>query len=242
MRVQVLVKHYLYEDLTNACMDSLEKQEIISNSIDWLKYTVIDSTPDSTYKYKNIEIEKIDNSVGLIESFNKFLDTSADMWICLNNDVYAHKYFVDQMAKALATDNIGICAPMYDQPGGGILEMLCPYKPADTEWSDWIDKHLPYRYIDTKHVDNCAWGFNKKLVETIGLPDGNFPGAGWGANLDYCYRARKAGFKVVANMCTFVHHNHRGTYGKLDKDYAKHSEEQRDSYLIKKYGNKDEVW
>jgi len=243
MRTQVLVKHYLYKDLTDACLESLTKQEFPLDKMESndFKVTIIDSSPEGTYKYKNNVAQKIDNSVGLIESFNRFLDPEADIYLCMNNDTYAHSKYVWYMTEALSEPTIGIAAPLYDQVGGGILEFACPYLPSDKEWDKWLDNNLPQETVDTKHVDNCAWGFSKKLVEIIGLPDGNFPGAGWGANLDYCYRARNVGFRVIANGYAFVHHNHRATYGK-DPNYVANAQRERDEYLTKKYGNASKVW
>lgn len=243
MKVEILIKHYKYEDLTTDCLDSIR----LMTMIEPVKIKVIDSTPDTTFMYQkplNYSLFTIDNSIGLIESFNRFIDPEYDLHLCLNNDVYVHPRFLTSIVQSLERyPEIGIIAPMYDQPGGGILEYPAPpfdWKTDTQNWSDYLSSNLPKdgSVKFAEHVDNCAWGFTKELITKIGLPDGNFPGAGWFANQDYCYRAKQAGFKVAACLGSFIHHNHRGTYNRLDMNYATKAQQEGYEYACKKYGGK----
>lgn len=241
MKTLVLVKHYKFEDLTDNCLGSL-----ISSKGD-KEIVVIDSTEDKDYFYDNIPVKKISNNIGLIESFNRFFIDGYDLYVYASNDVIFHSGWLEGIKQAIDLNkNIGILAPMYDQPGGGVLEMQVPKNilPGTEEWEAWVSKEILRNpiYIPTKHVDNVIFCFTKDLYNKIGLMDSNFKGAGWGANLDYCYRARKAGFTVVAAGRSFIHHAHRGTYGKIDPDYVRKAEQQRDEYLRKKYGDPGVVW
>ena len=242
MKTQVLVKHYKFKDLTDNCLKSL-----LLSYLDNTDILVIDSTEDEDYSYSNVDVEKISNEIGLIESFNRFVKDGYDLYVYASNDVIFHPSWLDGLKYAVFCDKqIGVLAPMYDQLGGGVLEMQVPKEliPGSTAWIDWVSEALDNNldYIETKHVDNVVFAFTGELKNDIGLMDGNFPGAGWGANLDYCYRARMAGYKVVAASKSFIHHAHRGTYGKIDPDYVRKAEKQRDDYLKKKYGNPAVVW
>lgn len=242
MKTQILVKHYKFRDLTDNCLKSL-----LLSYLDDTDITVIDSTEDEDYSYANIPVEKISNDIGLIGSFNRFVKDKYDLYVYASNDVIFHPSWLDGIKYALFCDkSIGVLAPMYDQADGGVLEMQVPKDllPGTNAWVDWISDRLEDNpsFIETKHVDNVVFCFTGKLKEDIGLMDDNFPGAGWGANLDYCYRARKAGYKVVAAGKSFIHHAHRGTYGKIDPDYVRKAEEQRDRYLKEKYGDPSIVW
>jgi cephalosporin hydroxylase len=110
-----------------------------------------------------------------------------------------------------------------------VLALVPPFPPEHPERATWVDAHLGASdsVQVTRHVDNCAWAFSQRLIDDIGLPDGAFPGAGWGANLDYCYRAREAGWLVVAARGSFISHRHRATYGRIDPDYAANAERHR---------------
>lgn len=57
-----------------------------------------------------------------------------------------------------------------------------------------------------------------KIIEKIGLMDENFF-PGYGEETDWCYRARKSGFKVVYDPNTVVIHYAASTSKKLDSDY-----------------------
>lgn len=242
-RILILIKHYKFNDLTDNCIDSMLKSNLLGADIE-----VIDSTPDNDYRHTYINTyHKVDNRVSLIESYNLFFKPIYDLYVYASNDIIVHKNWLLGIVKSIENnDRLGVLAPMYDQVGGGVLEYFPPPNlvPGSEEWGVWLDNNLPEpgTYIKTKHVDNVVFCFTHKLYEQVGLPDGNFPGAGWGANLDYCYRARRAGFFVAASLGSFIHHAHRGTYGKIDPDYAKKAESQRDEYLRKKYGDPSIVW
>lgn len=242
MKTQILIKHYKYKDLTDACLNSLEKSILGDTDV-----LIIDSTEDEDYHYKDFPVEKIPNTVWLIESFNRFVKDGYDLYVYASNDVIFHPNWLEGIKLALKEFNkIGVTAPMYDQPGGGVLEMPVRLDliPGSEEWVEYVSKELEKNptYILTKHVDNVVFAFTGEVKNKIGLMDGNFPYAGWGANLDYCYRARQAGFYVAASGKSFIHHAHRGTYGKLDSEYVKKAEKYRDEYLLKKYGRTDIVW
>lgn len=238
MRTLALVKHYRFADLTDACLWSISASAIPLETT----VRVIDSTPDADYRFPGVDVVKSDNAIGLIESFNQWIDGFHDLYVCLNNDVVVHPRWLVGLQEAF-TGQVGIAAPLYDQPGGAWLELIPPYPPDTPERAAWLDAHLrPHVTSVVPHVDNCAWAFTQALVDRIGLPDGSFGGAGWGANLDYCYRARQAGFTVVVAHGAFVSHRHRGTYGKLDPDYVANAERQRDEALRRKYGDLSVVW
>lgn len=241
MNIQILVKHYKFTDLTCDCIVSLKRSDLHGATI-----TVIDSSNDFKYMCQMYDVnhEVISNDIGLIESFNRFINKDADIVIELNNDVYVHPQWLTAILKVFENKKIGIVAPMYSQPDGAYLYFPCPYKPQESEWEKYLNDNLPRpgTFAIHNHVDNCAWSFTKELINKIGLPDGNFKGAGWGANLDYCYRARKAGFLVASSSGSYIYHNHRGTYGKIDPNYVENAMKQRDEYLTEKYGNPGVVW
>jgi GT2 family glycosyltransferase len=241
MTTLVIIKHFRYTELTDACLASI-KASMLPAGTDVL---VVDSTPDADYVYGDVRVVKSDNALGLIESLNRAIDGQHDLYVCLNNDTVVHPRWLVSLQAVFERDaRVGVAAPLYDQPGGGLLELVPPFPPDHQERAAWLDAHLdPNDGVEvTRHVDNCVWAFPQRLVSQIGLPDGAFPGAGWGANLDYCYRARVAGWLVVAARGSFISHRHRATYGRIDPDYVANAERQRDEVLCAKYGNPGVVW
>lgn len=239
MNISILIKHYKYNDLTIDCLNSLFRSDLCGADV-----IVIDSTEDSDFKYYgSYTYHQINNSIGLIESFNQFIDGRSDLYLCLNNDIYVHKNWLNSIVRCLESDKkIGIIAPLYDQPGGGILEYpKPPFEVGTTDWDIYLTNSLRGnfgRYAEAQHVDNCAWGFTQELINSIGLPDGTAPGAGWYANQDYSYRAKMAGYKTVASLGSFIHHAHRGTYNRLDSGYATKAQQEGFEWVSNKYGGK----
>ena len=242
MKSIVFVKHWRLHDVTHACVAS-----VLDNTEENYFIVVIDGSADEepyTFPNQLVSVKPLIPNLGLIESFNRFIRAmDADLWVCLNNDVIVADRWLEAMIACIKREpRIGVIAPLYDQPGGGWLERSAP-PPSDPRWQNHLDKFLapPGVFAIYPHVDNCAWAFTKRLVDVIGLPDEQFTGAGWGANLDFCYRARKAGFLVAASLGSFVHHSGARTYGG-DPSYRSRSEASRDEILRRKYGDPSVVW
>lgn len=243
MKVTVLVKHYQRSDLTDACVESIRRSTPEPHRL-----MVIDGSADEQpwkSSHPEVRVVPVLSDLGLIASFNPFIDGSADLWLCLNNDVIVSRRWMEGILVALAcSPEVGIIAPLYDDPGGAWLYFPPPpYPVRSEEWQAHLDAALPPPGVlqFVKHVDNCAWGFTQRLVDAVGLPDERFTGAGWGANLDYCYRARRAGFLVAVSRGSFVHHAKAATYG-ADLEYRRKAEEARDRVLREKYGDPAVVW
>ena len=233
MGTLVLVKHYMRADLTQRCVRSLVPTLDHDD-----KLVVIDGSYDLA-PYDGEEVEIVSwHGDGLISSFNDIIryedearwGWDVDAYACLNNDVEVGLGWLGAIKTVLARNpQIGICAPLYDDPQGGWLWASGPMGQ-------------PHEFREFPHVDNCAWVFTEKLVQAIGLPDPAFTGAGWGANLDYCYRARKAGFLVAAALGAWVHHEGAATFG-VDPEYRAKARLERDRVLQMKYGARAaEVW
>lgn len=247
MRTNIFVKHYRFVNLTTTCIQSIFEHTARG---DWT-LTVLDASKDFPAEWI-VEtptrglclVRTIPSETDLIASFNAAIrQFPAEFYLCLNNDIIVAPQWLEAMETCLQRNpRIGIVAPLYDQADGGWLHFAAPH-PSEPEWKTYLSENLaqPGTYRILPHVDNCAWGFTQTLVERIGLPDERFKGAGWGANLDFCWRARQVGFLVVASDGSFVHHGHRMTYGKLDPDYAVKATAERDRVLREKYGTRP-IW
>lgn len=246
MDILAIVKHYKFTHFTDRCITDLIENTLLRTDI-LLDIIVADgsSLEDAPYEHPTLDVEVVTTSKDLIPSFNEVINLypTYDLYFCLNNDILFHENWLNSIVTALEDyPEIGIVAPMYDQPGGAWLEMPVdePFDGGTYKYWNAVSRRLEGEYGVTfhPHVDNCAWGFTKTLIDKIGLPDPRFTGAGWFANQDYCYRARQAGFKVAAVHSSFIHHDHRGTYGKLNSNYANDAYAEGYTALLKKYGGR----
>lgn len=248
MHIHIFIKHYRLSKLTDACIASIPDGCASVSNEHTAYLSVIDgSAEEAPFVQRAVAppatIMPLMPNLGLIASFNWAIQQQkADFYICLNNDVVLAPRWLEGMVKVLQMNHrIGIVAPLYDQEDGGWLHFPAPAYDSPS-WKPYLALNLPepgnYRILP--HVDNCAWGFTQRLINSIGLPDERFAGAGWGANLDYCWRAREAGFLVVAADGAFVHHGHRKTWGQ-EPGYVEAQTEMRDRLLKEKYGGR-RIW
>jgi GT2 family glycosyltransferase len=217
------VKHYRRADLTDDCVRSL-MHELLPDRI-----RVLDGS--GAYRSPLVSVTRMVPNSGLIASFNAAIRAEplrADLWWCLNNDVVVERGCLTAMVEVFARDGrVGIAAPLSSDPSVG--------HHADGPLGALGE------YAVVRHVDNHAWAFSQRLVDVVGLPDERFGGAGWGANLDYCYRARAAGFLVAVSLGSWVRHLGGAEFG-VDPEYRRKAAEERDRTLREKYGDPRAVW
>ena len=238
-----MVKHWSFHEVTNKCLNSL-----IALGEDF-RITVIDGSSKKLpylYTHPRIHVVPLEPNLGLIPSFNRFWTPDDDLTLCLNNDVIVSRNWMAEIIGAVNRNaRIGIVATLCDDPNAGYLcRKVTDELPGSEEWHQEVIeklKPLAQSHVYTRHVDNHAWGFTKALTTAIGLPDDRFKGAGWGANLDYCHRARERGFLVAMVLGGYVHHTAGVSYVQ-DPDYRRRSEEERDSVLRAIYDDPAVVW
>ncbi|MBM4168452.1 MAG: glycosyltransferase family 2 protein [Ignavibacteria bacterium] len=137
------------------------------------------------------------NNVGIRYAIRE----GADAILLLNNDTTVDTHFLSELVSAYANDrSVGMVAPKilyYAQPdriwyAGGVIEW----------WKGWIS-HRGIREIDrgqydapapVDYITGCCLLVRRSAVETIGVLDERF--AMYGEDVDWCLRARRAGFSV----------------------------------------------
>ncbi len=190
----IFVLHYAKDDVTNRCLESLRGQGRI---------VVIDNGSPVEYSpppWVDVLIRHTQNRP-LIEAFNSALFAYYDdEYYCITNDTVASPGMIARLSEILDDPTVGIVAPGTNDRGAG-----CLWRPEPNGKTGYPD-------LVTGHVDNTAWGWRHDLLAAIGYPDceGHTHRACWGSNQDFCYRARQAGYKVVAALSTYVWHAHDG--------------------------------
>jgi len=193
MKPVALILHYgrseADERMTEQCIRSLWWQGA--------RIVVIDNGSPRIYKPNGVGRIRLERNQFLITAFNAGIEAvrrEHDIYFCLNNDIVADAGMVGRLVEVLRDPAVGVVAPGSSDQGTGVLHV--PY--ASPQWTD----------REAKHVDNHAWGFRRDVVERIGLPDceGHSHRACWASNRDYCYRARMAGYKVMAVRSAYVTH------------------------------------
>lgn len=107
------------------------------------------------------------------------MDYPSDVNILIKSGVMVEPGLVSLMLDALKDETVGIAAPVL-------------YREDDTVI---FDEGLS----DVRFVRDWCWGWRKELIEVIGYVDwvGQAYVACPGSDVDYCYRAKQAGYRVV---------------------------------------------
>jgi GT2 family glycosyltransferase len=124
-------------------------------------------------------------------------DHAGVVW--LNNDTRLSDEFVDGLGRAGEATQAGIVGPFYD----------CFWRhqrlARDTNLAGYRRKAAHFR---VPFVDGVCMYVTAPTIAEIGVLDAETFGlVGWGADVDYCLRARAAGIDIVVTRLSFLHHD-----------------------------------
>lgn len=191
---------------TIECLDSLSRINypnykilVVDNaSTDGTMDVIKKNYPDVEYIYNSKNLRYAGgNNVGIDFALKK----NADYILLLNNDTIVESNFLQHLiSTATSNPDIGIIGPKifyYDQPG------LIWYAGGKIEWwKGWI-YHKGIRELDsekysykmeTDFVTGCCIMIKRELFEKIGKIDETY--FIYGEDVDFCIRARRAGYKI----------------------------------------------
>jgi GT2 family glycosyltransferase len=186
----IFLLHWAKDDVTNNCLKHLSGQGaviVIDN------HSPVPFVPDVP-----VAVMRLDDNYPIITAFNYAMRAyPSSEYFCITNDTEPAPGMIARLQEVLDDPAVGIVAPGTNDTGAGVLYVSEPGAGVDQV---------------TNHVDNTAWGFRHDLVAKIGYPDceGHTLRSCWGCNQDYAYRARQAGYKVIAVRSTYIKHAHMG--------------------------------
>jgi hypothetical protein len=155
------------------------------------------------------------------ESFNLGLETFlkskfSHVMIC-NNDIDLHYEQLHQLENAVKRKK-GIFSPVVNSPHSAVMSKQGNATYRKVPWVEFVCPII-----------------SKDVVKEIGLLDTGMP-RGWGIELDYCYRAKQAGFST--NLIQTVEIYHYGHKSQIDhKEYSHYANIEMNDRLKEKYGD-----
>jgi GT2 family glycosyltransferase len=210
-QITIVIVDYNRHADTVACLASLRASDLADRPI-----LVVDNGSEPPLQALPepgaIEILRLERNLGFAAGFNlgirRALAGGAEAVFVLNNDTVVAPDLGGPLIAGLAA-GVGIVAPRI-------------YYAADPQriWSDGFDANpltleirrgrrgqledanAPTRSVD--YVAGCAMLIQRRVLETIGLFDERF--FAYYEDLDYCIRARAAGFRIVTIPAAHVWH------------------------------------
>lgn len=189
-------------------------------------------------RWPEVRLIENDRNLGYAGGCNIGLRVAeGDVLLMVNQDVVLRDGWVEGMREALADRAVGVvgCRLYYPdgqtiQHAGGIIRWpraVPDYRArGERDSGDWNV------LADVDYVSGAAWGIREDTLERVGeLDEGFWPG--YYEDVDYCFRARAAGLRVVYVPSAVAIHAESTTLGKESEAYLKAFHRGRLRFLLK---------
>ena len=138
--------------------------------------------------------------------------------ILLNNDILATPGWIERLVFHINEQpNIGLVGPVTNSIGNE-AKIDIKYEHTNQEnMENSINKYISKHWGETQELNNLAafcWICPKAVYNKIGELDERF-GRGMFEDDDYCYRIKKAGYKIVCADDVFIHHFGGASFKKI---------------------------
>ena len=166
-------------------------------------------------------------------------ESRGDLILLYNNDAIAHPASLSKMVETILSKNkIGMVGGLilYNKPNdviwscGGKLDLV-----TGTIWSDGLGQKIfakkPLQknlVADVDYLSGCVLLIRKEVIQKIGLLDDAYLIGG--QDLDWCLRARRAGFECVLNPSAIIWHI--GSHSSRQMPLRSYAERQKSDFRV----------
>ncbi|MBO2944000.1 glycosyltransferase family 2 protein [Paenibacillus sp. F411] len=130
-----------------------------------------------------------------------------DSLLLLNNDVLVSPRWLSLLTQALySRPEYGIAGPVTNY-ASGIQQVKVSYKNREgfLVEAERHNRSNPARWREVQRIVGLCFLFKREVAQSIGLLDEGFS-PGHYEDDDYCYRARKKGYRLILAGDVLVHH------------------------------------
>lgn len=221
-KVDIIIVTCNAKNLLKRCIASIHKHTASPHLI-----TVVDNgSNDGTLSFfrtqKDINIIRNNKNLGFSKAMNIGIKkTRNDLILCLDDDVEVTYNWLEGLLKYIRNRNTGIVGCKIVYPDGRIHAAEYRIKPRMVV--GWGERDIGQKeYV--REVDGLigpCWLMKREVVKRIGFFDERFYPCQH-EDLDFCIRARLAGFKIIYNgKVKVIHHNLYRDAGLADKNWQK---------------------
>lgn len=186
-------------------------------------------------KVTNPKILIYKNDIGWLKACNEAMLATTEDIILLNDDTIILTDIVQEMKSlAYSSDNIGIVGGMSLSPDGQSINNFGIYIGSDGNSAHKYYGQLKDSItepVTQKAVEGSCMYIKREVIDEIGVFDENF-GMGYREEVDYCFRARESGYKIVSCPKAQYIHFVSQTSGRLNIHNDKFD------YFMEKWGDK----
>lgn len=238
MHVGIIIVNWNGKDDTLACLASIQKLSVVKCK---LSIIVVDngSTDGSAdviaKKFPKVNIIQTNENLGFTGGNNigirRALDDGCDFIWLLNNDTVADHNALMPLVESCMPETVGVVgSKIYFFPGHEFHEELYEKKDKGRVlWYagglvDWNNMYASHRGVDqidtgqyetqgpTSFISGCSMLVKRSVFEKIGFLDDAF--YLYYEDLDFCLRAKRAGFLLLYVPKSIIWHKNAGSTGK----------------------------
>ena len=234
MKLAVIIVSYNTKPYLRKCLETLSKSNFPVKDLSI--FVVDNASTDDTLEELKVIFQDVtwivqEKNMGFSFANNVGIASAgeADYYLFLNPDTEVLPDGLSKMVSYLECNtDVGILTPYLQLPDGSIDDAC--HRGFPTPWNAFCHffglaailphsllfngYHLGYRSLDRIHeIDACAGAamlVRKKVGEDIGWWDEDF--FWYGEDLDFCYKAREIGNKIIFNPNVMITH-HKGISG-----------------------------
>ncbi len=230
---------------TRECIASIQKHTRYPYEIVF----VDNGSRDGTKKYLRELVKKNDNfslvsnkkNLGFAAGNNQGVEKANGRYVLLlNNDVHVSGYWLSSMVNALELDDhIGMVGPLTNSISGRQLVADVPYKDLEGfhEYAKQVRKINAGTITPRRRLAGFALLMRKDVYQKVGGLDVTF-GLGNFEDDDLSLRVREAGYALMVDESTFIHHYGSQSFVANKIDYKK-SLDDREKLFEKKWPGVD---
>jgi GT2 family glycosyltransferase len=214
------------------------------NYPDYQIYVVDNGSNDGSQTYlnslPNVQPIFLKNNLGFGPAYNQALpEIEADIYVLLNNDVEVRPDWLSRLVAPLIDDEqIGVTGSKLYFGDGTTLQ----HAGADLQYPRANGRHRFYREPDSGQADEpcdvgyvtgAAMAIHRRVLAEIGLFDPEFAPFYY-EEVDFCYRAQQAGFRVVYVPDSVALHHESASMSK-DRAAMFHNLQRNRLYYVLKH-------
>lgn len=231
--VFVVIVSWNVKNHLNKCLLSLKKAGVFNNQIVVVDNNSKDGTTDFIEKkYLNINLIKNDKNKGFAAAVNQGMKRAKDLRVLiLNPDCEVYPNSISKCLEIMNHDNrIGIIGCQLLNTDGTIQPSVRSFPKMIDQWLIMLKLHRIFsksRYLkryflsdfnyhkdqDVDQIKGAFFMISDKLIKSIGKFDEKY--YLWFEEVDYCYRAKQAGFIIRFTAQAQVTHHSGESFRKV---------------------------
>lgn len=220
VKISVIILNFKTKDLTIRCIESVKKSDYKNIEIIVVDNNSEDGLSEALNKSKDVIFIPNDKNAGFSGGNNlgikKALKSGADYIFILNPDTEVEKNTISNLISKMEAKDVDIASPkIYFHGskkiwyGGGEIDQLNVL--GSHGGMDQIDNGQYDQMNETDLATGAAMMIKKEVFEKIGLFDERY--FLYYEDADFCFRAKKVGFKIMYIPEAVVYHENAQSTG-----------------------------